>query len=97
MLHVGLLDGNLLKVRHHLLVGLNVLGIAVDARCAEQLQVAFLKLVLQYGRGAEQCALLVEELVDALNHEHGILQLANLGGHALHAVVHLALILGVGA
>ena len=50
----GLLDGDLLQLGGHLLVGLDVLREAVDARGGEQLQTTLRQLVLQDRRSAEQ-------------------------------------------
>ena len=94
---IGLVNGYLLDVRRHLLVGLDILGEAVNARCAEQLQTTLRQLVLQEGRAAEQRPLLVEQLVYLLDDEHGIGQCLNLVDDILEAVFHLALVLRVAA
>ena len=90
-----LLDGDLLQLGGHFLVGLDVLREAVDARGGEQLQTTLRQLVLQDRRSAEQRALLVEQLVDRLDDEHGIRQVLHFGDHVLEAVLYLTLVLGV--
>ena len=60
-------DADFLEYRCHLLVGLDILSKSVDARCAKQLQTAFVQLVLKYGRCTEQRALLVKQLIDLLD------------------------------
>ena len=92
---VGLVDGDLLDIRGHLLVCLDVLRISVDARCAEQLQTAFAQFVLQERRAAEEGALLVEQFVDLLDDQHGVGQCLHLVDDILEAVFHFALVLGV--
>ena len=90
-----LLNGDLLELRGHLLVSLDILREAVDARGGEQLQTALRQLVLQDGRSAKQRSLLVEQLVDRLDDKHGIGHVLDLSDHVLEAVLHLTLILGV--
>ena len=91
----GFLHSDLLQLRGHLLVSLDILRIAVDARGGEQLQTTFAQFVLQDGRSAEQRALLVEQLVDRFDDQHSVRQVLHLRDHILEAVLHLTLILGV--
>ena len=87
----------LLEVGDHFLVGLDILGVAVDTGRCQQLQLTFAQLILEDGGGAVKRALLVEELVDALDDEDGILESFHLSDDTLEAVFDLALVLGVAA
>ena len=92
---IGFVNGNLLDIRGHLLVGFYILGETVDAGGAEQLQASLRQLVFQKGGTAEQCTLLIEQLVNLLNDQHGILQCLHLIDNTFEAVFHLAFVLGI--
>ena len=92
-----LVDGYLFEVRDHLLVGLDVFGVAVYAGSRYKLEPALAELALEDGGSAVEGALLVEELVYAFDDENGVGKLLDLCYDALEAVLDLALVLGVAA
>ena len=93
-----LLHGQFLQLPDDLLIGLYVLGITIDARCAEQLQRPSCQLLLQNGGATIKRSLLIEEFIDTLNHQHGCATaplLTHRTDDLLEPIFHLALILRI--
>ena len=89
-----LVDDDALHSAAELLVGLQVLGVAVGGTGADEQQVALGEFLLQDGGGTEEIVLAVEELLYRFDDEDGILLLLYLADHFLDAVVYLALVGG---
>ena len=69
-----LLDGDFLEECRELLVFLNILGISVDGRSADDLNLILGQELLEVGEDAVQYRLLILDAVEVLDDEHRLEQ-----------------------